>query len=72
MPTIADFGNVANGIGEGGQGIMASRDGRYLFATSGRTDGGWNTDGLKHISVRGTALLGDLGGLGEQITTICN
>ena len=72
MPTIADFGNVGNGIGEGGQSILASRDGRYLFATSGRTDGGWNTDGLKQFNVRGSALLGDLGGLGEQITTISN
>jgi hypothetical protein len=59
MPTIADYGNVGNGYGEGSQTILVSRDGRYIFATSGRLNGGWNSCTLKQFSVRGEALLGD-------------
>jgi hypothetical protein len=59
MPTIADYGNVGNGFGEGGQTVLVSRDGRYIFATSGRLNGGWNSCTLKQFNVRGEALLGD-------------
>ncbi len=59
MPTIADYGNVVNGFGEGGQSILVSRDGRYIFATSGRINGGWNSHALKQFSVRRQALHGE-------------